>query len=98
LSLRGVCHQAKGNRTIEVNHHLNQLKQQADQRLLSEEGVRHRKKRCWDVEPVFANIKNNHHFRPFMLRGKEKVCIETGLLTLARNLRKKASLNTSQAA
>ncbi len=89
--LRSVCHQAKGNRTIEVNHHLNQLKQQADERLLSEEGIRHRKKRCWDVEPVFANIKNNHHFRRFMLRGKEKVAIETGLLALAHNLRKKAS-------
>jgi hypothetical protein len=89
--LRAVCHQAKGNRTIEVNHHLNQLKQQANERLLSEEGVRHRKKRCWDVEPVFANIKNNHHFRRFTLRGKEKVSIETGLLALAHNLRKKAA-------
>jgi transposase len=89
--LRGMCHQAKGNRTIEVNHHLNQLKQQANERLLSEEGIRHRKKRCWDVEPVFANIKNNHHFRRFMLRGKEKVSIETGLLAIAHNLRKKAA-------
>jgi transposase len=89
--LRGVCHQAKGNRTIEVNHHLNQLKQQANKRLLSEEGIYHRKKRCWEVEPVFANIKNNHHFRRFMLRGKDKVAIETGLLALSHNLRKKAA-------
>ena len=89
--LRGVCHQGKGNRTIEVNHHLNTLKQQAEQRLLSETGIYHRKKRCWEVEPVFANIKNNHHFRRFMLRGKDKVAIETGLLALAHNLRKKAA-------
>jgi hypothetical protein len=89
--MQGVCHQGQGNRTIEVNHHLNQLKQQASQRLLSEQGIRHRKKRCWDVEAVFANIKNNHHFRRFMLRGKEKVAIETGLLALAHNLRKKAA-------
>ena len=89
--LRGVCHQAKGNRTIAVNHHLNQLKQQANERLSSQEGIRHRKKRCSDVEPVFANIKNNHNFRRFMLRGKEKVSIETGLLALAHNLRKKAA-------
>lgn len=86
-----VCHKGQGNRTIEVNHRLNQLKQQANERLLSEEGIRHRKKRCWDVEAVFANIKNNHHFRRFMLRGKEKVAIETGLLALAHNLRKKAA-------
>jgi transposase len=96
--LKGVCHQAKGNRTIEVNHHLNELKRQANERLLSEEGIRHRKKRCWDVEPVFANIKNNHHFRRFMLRGKEKVSIETGLLALAHNLRKKATQNILKAA
>ena len=96
--LKGVCHQAKGNRIIEVNHHLNELKRQANERLLSEEGIRHRKKRCWDVEPVFANIKNNHHFRRFMLRGKEKVSIETGLLALAHNLRKKAKKNMLQAA
>lgn len=89
--LRGVCHKAKGPRTIEVNHHLNQLKQQAEELLLSEEGIRHRKKRPWDVEPVFGNIKNNHHFKRFMLRGKEKVSIETGLLALAHNLRKKAA-------
>jgi transposase len=89
--LRGTCHKAGGNRTIEVNHNLNRLKQQADDRLLSEEGIRHRKKRCWDVEPVFANIKNNHHFRRFMLRGLEKVSIETGLLALAHNLRKKVA-------
>lgn len=96
--LRGVCHQGKGNRTIAINHQLNQLKQQADERLQSEEGIAHRKKRCWDVEPVFANIKNNHHFRRFMLRGKEKVTIELGLVALAHNLRKKASLVNQKAA
>jgi hypothetical protein len=43
------------------------------------------------VEPVFANIKNNHRFRRFMLRGKEKVAVEAGLLAIAHNLRKKAA-------
>jgi hypothetical protein len=38
---------------------------------------------------VFANIKHNHLFKRFMLRGIEKVTIETGLLALAHNLRKK---------
>lgn len=89
--LRGVCHKAKGNRSIEINHTLNRLKQEADERLLSEEGIRHRKKRPWDVEPVFGNIKHNHHFKRFMLRGIEKVSTETGLLALAHNLRKKAA-------
>lgn len=89
--LRGMCHKAKGNRVIEVNHELNQLKQNANERLKSEEGIARRKQRCWDVEPVFGNIKQNHHFRRFMLRGIKKVAIETGLLLLAHNLRKKAA-------
>jgi transposase len=89
--LRGVCHKAKGNRTIEINHKLKRLKHQADELLLSEQGQRHRKQRPCDVEPVFGNIKNNHHFKRFMLRGIEKVSIETGLLALAHNLRKKAA-------
>lgn len=95
--LRGVCHQAKGNRVIEINHNLNRLKQQADALLLSEAGIAHRKKRCWDVEPVFGNIKNNHGFKRFMLRGIKKVKVETDLLALAHNLRKKSSLNIKKA-
>jgi hypothetical protein len=87
--LNGICHKSKGNRIIEVSHQLNQLKQQARQLLESEEGIKKRKQRCCDVEPVFANIKNNHGFKRFLLRGKEKVLIEVGLLALAHNLRKK---------
>jgi transposase len=89
--LRGVCHKSKGNRTIEINHNLKRLKHKADELLLSEEGQRHRRQRPCDVEPVFGNIKNNHHFKRFMLRGIEKVSIETGLLALAHNFRKKAA-------
>jgi transposase len=96
--LRGVCHNAKGNRVIEINHNLNRLKQKADELLLSEEGIAHRKKRPCDVEPVFGNIKNNHGFKRFMLRGIKKVKVETTLLALAHNLRKKSSLNTKKAA
>jgi transposase len=96
--LNGACHKSKGERVIEINHQLNQLKQQANQHLLSEEGIKKRKKRCWDVEPVFANIKNNHGFKRFMLRGKQKVTTETGLLALAHNLRKKYNQNIKNAA
>lgn len=41
--LRGVCHKAQGNMVIEINHNLNRLKQQADELLVSEEGVKHRR-------------------------------------------------------
>jgi hypothetical protein len=40
------------------------------------------------VEATFGNIKQNKGFRRFMLRGKEKVEIETGLIALAHNLSK----------
>jgi len=89
--LRGACHKSKDNRIIEVNHALNKYKQQVRENLNSEQGIYHRKKRPCDVEPVFANIKNNHHFKRFMLRSKPKVEIEAGLLALAHNLRKKAA-------
>jgi transposase len=89
--LRGICHKAKGNRIIEVNHALNKYKEQVRENLNSEQGIYHRKKRPCDVEPVFANIKNNHQFKRFMLRTKSKTEIEAGLLALAHNLRKKAA-------
>jgi hypothetical protein len=40
---------------------------------------------------VFGNIKSNHKFNRFMLRGKGKVNIEVGLSALAQNLKKKAA-------
>jgi transposase len=89
--LNGVCHKSKGNRIIEVNFNLNRLKAIAHQNLTSEKGIKHRKKRPWDVESVFGNIKSNHGFRRFLLKGKEKVSIEVGLLAIAQNLRKKAA-------
>ncbi len=89
--LRVVCHKSKANRTIEISHEGNRLKEAAVARLKSEQGVAYRKKRCWDVEPVFANLKQNKGFRRFMLRGKEKVAIEAGLLAIAHNLKKKTA-------
>ena len=53
--------------------------------------IKKRKQRCHDVEPVFAAIKNNHHFNRMMLRGIEKVNVETGLLALAHNIGKKVA-------
>ena len=86
--MRGVCHKQQGDRIIEVNHRLRELKAKAAERLRSEEGIRKRKKRCHDVEPIFANWKQNKHFRRFSLRGKDKVIIEIGLIALAHNLQK----------
>lgn len=89
--LQQQCNPGLKYRTIDVNHNLNRLKQVAEKRLKSKRGIKKRKQRCHDTEPVFANIKNNHNFRRFMLRGIEKVNVETGLLALAHNLRKKTA-------
>jgi transposase len=89
--LKSLCHKRDGNRIIEANHRLRKYKQQAKERLLSPEGIAYRKKRSADIEPVFANIKHNKGFKRFMLRGLEKVSIETGLLAIAHNLSKMAA-------
>jgi transposase len=89
--LNGACHKSKGNRIIEINENLNWLKQKAYELLNTEEGIERRKKRCFDVEPTFGNIKQNHGFKRFLLRGMEKVEIEWGLIAIAQNLRKKAA-------
>jgi Transposase DDE domain len=89
--LNGACHKSQGNKIIEINENLQRHKAIAYELLNSEEGIKHRKKRCCDVEPVFGNIKQNHGFKRFMLRGKEKVTIEWGLLSISQNIRKKAA-------
>jgi transposase len=89
--LNGACHKSQNDRVIQVNVNLERQKQRAEELLKSEEGIAKRKKRCFDVEPVFGNIKNNHGFRRFMLRGKQKVEIEWGLIALAQNIRKRAA-------
>jgi len=87
--LRSGCHRGTGNRIIERNPKLIRYREQARELLESEEGVESRKQR-WESEGVFGNIKQNHGFRRFMLRGKEKVTVETGLIALAHNLRRYA--------
>lgn len=86
--LRSLCHQASGNRIVERNHNLVRLKQKAKEKLLSEDGIAHRKQRCWDIEAIFGNIKQNMGFKRFMLRGMEKVETEFGLIAMAHNLKK----------
>ena len=89
--MRGICNDQKSNRVISVNHKLRKYKEQARQRLLSELGIIHRKKRPADVEVVFAALKHNNNFRRFNLRGLPKVEVETGLLAIAHNLAKMAN-------
>lgn len=87
---RGQCHKAQGNRTIEVNHRLRRHKQKAREKLLSEKGVEHRRKRAVEPEAVFGQIKYNKGFNRFKLRGMDGVTLEFGLIAIAHNLSKVA--------
>ncbi len=85
--MRGPCHQAEGNRTIQRNPNLIRHRKKIKELLTSEEGIEKRRQR-YEVEAVFGNIKQNKGFRRFMLRGLEKVTIETGLIAIAHNLQR----------
>lgn len=86
--LRGSCHKSSGNRIIEINLEARRLREKARELLSSPEGLEKRRRRPIEPETVFGNIKHNKQFKRFLLRGKEKVEIEIGLLSLAHNLSK----------
>jgi Transposase DDE domain len=89
---RTQCFKAKRNISIERNHNLERHKQKTRELLLSETGIQKRKQGTADVEPVFAQLKHNHHFRRFTLKGIKKVDLEFGLMAIAHNLRKKITV------
>ena len=93
--LRCLCYKGKGNRrVIEVNHRSNAFRAKAKERLTSEEGLYHRSRRPIEPEAVFGDIKYDHGFKRFRLRGNEKVKVEFGLVALAHNLRKYARVKS----
>lgn len=88
--MKSECTKATGNRCIKVNLTLNQFRDQARSNLLSDQGRKLSVQRNVDVESVFGRLKNNWGFRRFLLRGKEMVDIEWGILSIAHNLAKLA--------
>ncbi|MCK5674592.1 MAG: IS1182 family transposase [Spirochaetales bacterium] len=88
--MRSSCHRGKVNRKIEVNPRLIHFRKIVRKKLNSEKGKYYRGKRPVEPEAVFGMIKSNRNYRRFLLRGMEKVEIETGLLSLAHNLKKMA--------
>lgn len=74
--------------TSQSNPKLAKIREKAFRLLSTRKGIRLRKQRCHDVEPVFAELKHNKNFKRFMLRGKNKVEVEIGILAIAHNLKK----------
>lgn len=90
--LRTECYKGEDpNREVQVNHKQNEYRKKAGDLLRSEEGVARRKRRCFEVETVFGQMKWNKGFRRLLLRGKAKVETELGLLLLSMNMAKLAA-------
>ena len=90
--LRCMCYKAKGDRrTIEVNHRLNEYKRKARELLTSENGIKHRGRRCIEPEAVFGQMKYNMAYRRFRHFGKDKVTMDFAFFAIAFNLRKLCS-------
>ena len=90
--LRCMCYKSKDDkRTIEVNHRLNEYKRKARELLTSEEGLRHRGRRCVEPEAVFGQMKFNMAYRRFRHFGKDKVSMDFAFFAIAFNLKKMCS-------
>ena len=99
--LRCLCYKGCADaRIIEVNHRLNKYKQQARVKLNSEEGIKHRGRRCKEPEVVFGQIKFNKSYRRFRHFGKDKVTMDFAFFAIAFNLQKMCSKmnNTNESA
>jgi hypothetical protein len=86
------CTQSKYGRSIQFSPTLARIRKEAYQRLISDQGRKLRALRYIEVEAVFGMIKGNKSFRRFHLRGKDKVEVEWGLLSLAHNMTKIATI------
>ena len=86
--LRGSCFKARGNRIIEVNHQLQHYKQKARELLTSEEGIKHRGRRCIEPEAVFGQTKYNKAYKRFRHFGKDKVNMDFAFFAIAFNIGK----------
>ena len=87
-SLRKECYKGKHNRKIEVNQELRRQKKDVKERLYSKEGIQKRKRRSWEIETFFGDIKHNRGFTRFNLRGMVNVLTESLMLAISYNIRK----------
>lgn len=85
---KSECTKAKGNRQINFNKKLWELKKTAKENLTTEKGKEMRGKRAEYSEGIFGQIKWNMGFKRFLLRGLDKVDLEWGLLCFALDIKR----------
>lgn len=93
---KAQCTKAKGNRIIRVSLKWEKYKKQAKENLESEKGIDLRKRRGWEIETFFGDLKHNRGYKRCRLRGEEKSNIELGWLCISYNLRKMAQKLNNQ--
>lgn len=86
------CTKSKYNRRLSIGFKLQEMKKTAHDLLISPRGKEMRSKRPIEAETVYGRLKQNWGFRRFLLRGKEKVKTEWGILSIAHNIAKAAVL------
>jgi len=86
--LKCLCHKAKENRRIEVNHKLNEYRKNARNLLTSEEGLYHRRRRPIEPEAVFGQTKANKQYYRFRHFDLELIKMDFGIFAVAFNIGK----------
>lgn len=97
-SYKSECTKSKNNRQIHYNQQLEKYKEQARLNLDSEYGITLIKRRGFEVETFFGDLRQNCQFNRFLLRGLSKTEHELGLLSIGHNLRKLANIELKKAA
>ena len=89
--LRQECCKSKDSnkpKEIEVNTEFITYREESLKNITTKYGIQLRTNRSIQVEGTFGVIKQDHHFRRFLCRGKEKVASELYLLGIGYNIRK----------
>jgi len=85
---RKSCTKAKGNRKVQINVALDELRKAAKERLDSPAGKQLREQRCIQAEGTFGIIKNDWNYVRLHRRGFENVENEIYLVCIGFNLMK----------
>ena len=89
--LRHIRRKAKNpdrNKVMKINERWEELREESNANIQSEEGVLKRQTRSIQTEGHFGDIKENENFRRFNYRSKEKVYKEFMLYAIGRNIMK----------
>ena len=76
------------NKVMKINERREELKEETNENIQSEEGILKRQTRSIQTEGHFGDIKENENFRRFHYRSKEKVYKEFMLYAIGRNIMK----------